>query len=226
MIFRRLPKAASFERIHARMLSQWLVHADGKQAVLAFTSRIPGEGVSTTVAGLACAFGAADPGGVLVLDAAHGRRRVEYAALPLRRVSPSLGIELRPLRELHPHNGTTADLRQARRLSDLPTERRHARPSTNLGTRPPKEVSTDLRLLLETHAYASLRPESAHFWHPLVEPLRALHRNDLADVIEEKVKDVKKANKIGWRTLAKRLDDELLGGRCRRAYQIARGRPL
>ena len=78
MIFRRLPKAASFERIHARMLSQWLVHADGRQAVIAFTSRIPGEGVSTTVAGLACAFGAADPGGVLVLDAAHGRRRVAH----------------------------------------------------------------------------------------------------------------------------------------------------
>lgn len=115
------------------------------------------------------------------------------------------------------------------KLADCPTYRQNdVTPDLlqTLGTRPPKEVSTDLRLLLETHAYASLRPESAHFWHPLVEPLRALHRNDLADVIEEKVKDVKKANKIGWRTLAKRLDDELLGGRCRRAYQIARGRPL
>lgn len=42
-----------------------------------------------------------------------------------------------------------------------------------LVTRPPKKLPMDLRVLLETHAYVSMRPESAHFWHLLVEPLRA-----------------------------------------------------
>ena len=61
----------------------------------------------------------------------------------------------------------------------------------------------------------------------LVEPLRGLHRNDLADVIEEKLDDLEKylaaLSKSNWRALAKRIDDKLFGGRCRRAYRIARG---
>lgn len=75
MIFKRLPKPPSFERIRASMLAQWLLDSSGC-AVVAFTSRLPREGVSTVVAGLARAFGGADPGGVLVLDVARGRRRV------------------------------------------------------------------------------------------------------------------------------------------------------
>ena len=76
LIFRRLPKPASFERIHSCIRSQWLLDARDNSAAIAFTSRLAGEGVSTIVVGLARAFGAADPGGVLVLDIACGPRRI------------------------------------------------------------------------------------------------------------------------------------------------------
>jgi Mrp family chromosome partitioning ATPase len=74
--FRRLPKPASYERIRLTMLAKWLPKAQDGCTVIAFTARTRGEGVSTVVAGLACAFGAADPGEVLVLDVSGSKRSV------------------------------------------------------------------------------------------------------------------------------------------------------
>jgi Mrp family chromosome partitioning ATPase len=74
--FRRLPKAASFERIRLNIVSKWLLKSQDDCTVIAFTSRSRGEGVSTVVAGLARSFGHADPGGVLVLDGSGGKRGV------------------------------------------------------------------------------------------------------------------------------------------------------
>lgn len=76
MIFRRLPKPESFEHLRVNMLSKWLLNGSDKATVIAFTSRSRGEGVTTVAAGLARAFGMADPGGVLVLDAAPSRLRI------------------------------------------------------------------------------------------------------------------------------------------------------
>lgn len=76
MKFRRLPKPESFEHLRVNMLSKWLLDADDKATVIAFTSRARGEGVTTVAAGLARAFGTADPGAVLVLDAAPSRLRI------------------------------------------------------------------------------------------------------------------------------------------------------
>lgn len=76
MIFRRLPKPESFEHIRVGMLSKWLLESGDKATVIALTSRSGGEGVTTVAAGLARAFGTADPGGILVLDAAPSRLRV------------------------------------------------------------------------------------------------------------------------------------------------------
>lgn len=58
------------------MLSKWLLTSKESCAVIGFTSRARGEGVSTVVAGLARSFGKADPGGVLVLDASGSKRGV------------------------------------------------------------------------------------------------------------------------------------------------------
>lgn len=76
LIFKRLPKPEAFEGVRVCMLSKWLLDGADGSTVIAFTSRSRGEGVSTVVAGLARSFGAADPGSVLVLDAAPGRWRI------------------------------------------------------------------------------------------------------------------------------------------------------
>jgi len=76
LMFRRLPRPASLERIRLRMLSLGYLDGGDTTAVIALTSRLRREGVSTVVAGLARAFGAVNPGGVLVLDADPNRRRV------------------------------------------------------------------------------------------------------------------------------------------------------
>lgn len=69
-VSKHLPKRESFDRIRVKMLSRWLLQSGNECAVIAFTSHARGEGVSTVVAGLALSFGAADPGRVLVIDAA------------------------------------------------------------------------------------------------------------------------------------------------------------
>lgn len=76
MIFRRLPKPGAFERIRISMLSRWFTEASDRATVVAFTSWSSREGVTTVVAGLARSFGAAEPGTVLVIDAAPSRQRI------------------------------------------------------------------------------------------------------------------------------------------------------
>lgn len=66
--FRPQPKPATFERIRVRMLSKWFLDSSERCTVIGFTSRVPREGVSTVVSGLARAFGNADPDGVLLID--------------------------------------------------------------------------------------------------------------------------------------------------------------
>jgi Mrp family chromosome partitioning ATPase len=75
-MFRRLPRPASLEPIRLRMLSLGYLDGGDHATVIALTSRLRREGVSTVVAGLARAFGAANPEGVLVLDADPSGRRV------------------------------------------------------------------------------------------------------------------------------------------------------
>jgi Mrp family chromosome partitioning ATPase len=70
---RRTPKPASFERIRIRILSKWLLNKKENCTVIAFTSRLPGEGVSTVVAGLARSFSTAEIGKILVLDVSNSR---------------------------------------------------------------------------------------------------------------------------------------------------------
>ena len=74
--FRRTPRPESFERIRIKVLSRWLLKDENTCPVIAFTSRSPGEGVSTVVAGLACSFSSADTGKILVLDVSQSRRGV------------------------------------------------------------------------------------------------------------------------------------------------------
>lgn len=76
MIFTRLPKPEAFDGIRLRLISKWLMDADDRAVVVAFTSLHPGEGVTTVVAGLARSFGLADPGTVLAVDAGQGNRRI------------------------------------------------------------------------------------------------------------------------------------------------------
>ncbi len=70
-----LPRLASSDRIRVNMLTKWLLESDSC-AVIAFTSRLPREGVSTVVAGLAQAFGVANTGNMLVIEITPGRRRI------------------------------------------------------------------------------------------------------------------------------------------------------
>ena len=71
---KRTPKPASFERIRIRILSKWLLNKkDGSCSIIAFTSRLPREGVSTVVAGLARSFSKAEVGKILVLDVSNRR---------------------------------------------------------------------------------------------------------------------------------------------------------
>ena len=76
MIFKRQPKPNSFRKIYERIQSKWLRHANDTCTIIAFTSRLPSEGVTTVVAGLARAFGEAGSEGVLVLDITPNNKRV------------------------------------------------------------------------------------------------------------------------------------------------------
>jgi MinD-like ATPase involved in chromosome partitioning or flagellar assembly len=86
MIFNNEPRPMSFERIRVRMLMSGLFESDASAAILAFSTRLPREGISTVVAGLARSCGAVDPGGVLVLDTdSHQQRltkRLKQEAIP------------------------------------------------------------------------------------------------------------------------------------------------
>ena len=78
-LFKRTPKAASFERIRIRILSKWLLNKNESCSVIAFTAKSPREGVSTVVAGLAKSFSSAEVGNILVLDVSdshHGVARL------------------------------------------------------------------------------------------------------------------------------------------------------
>ena len=75
-LFKHTPKPASFERIRIQILSRWLLNKDKNCTVFAFTSKSPGEGVSTVVAGLARSFGSAKVGNILVLDVSNSRHGV------------------------------------------------------------------------------------------------------------------------------------------------------
>mgnify|MGYP001562476839 FL=1 len=77
-VSKHLPKRESFDRIRVNMLSKWLLKSGNGCAVIAFTSHARGEGVSTVVAGLARSFGMADPGRVLVIDAAGNKQGVAH----------------------------------------------------------------------------------------------------------------------------------------------------
>ena len=76
MIFSRTPKPISFAKIRTQILSRWVLKKDNSCSVIAFTSRLPGEGVSTVTTGLARSFSATDAGKILLLNAGrkHPRR--------------------------------------------------------------------------------------------------------------------------------------------------------
>lgn len=75
MLFSSTPKPASFAKIRMQILSRWLLKNDLECAVVALTSRLPREGVSTVVRGLARSFSVSDAGRVLILDASKKHPR-------------------------------------------------------------------------------------------------------------------------------------------------------
>jgi len=78
MLFSRTPKPASFANIRMQIISRWLLKKNQECSVIALTSRLPGEGVSTVTSGLARSFNSTDAGKVLLLNAGrkHPRKAV------------------------------------------------------------------------------------------------------------------------------------------------------
>jgi len=76
MLFSRTPKPASFAKIRMQIISRWLLKKDQGCSVIALTSRLPREGVSTVTRGLARSFNSTDAGRILLLNASrkHPRR--------------------------------------------------------------------------------------------------------------------------------------------------------
>ena len=76
MLFFRNPKPVSFAKIRMQILSRWLLKKDENCFVIAFTSRLPREGVSTMAQGLARSFSDINSGKILLLNASrkHPRR--------------------------------------------------------------------------------------------------------------------------------------------------------
>ncbi len=62
MLFKRSPKSASFDKIRIQILSKWLLKKEESCSVIALTSRLSGEGVSTITTGLIKSFNATDIG--------------------------------------------------------------------------------------------------------------------------------------------------------------------
>ncbi len=75
MFFFNTPKPASFAKIRMQIISRWLLNKDNHCSVIALTSRVTGEGVSTVTRGLARSFSVTDTGKTLILDASPRRRR-------------------------------------------------------------------------------------------------------------------------------------------------------
>ena len=82
MLLFRTPKLASFAKIRTQILSRWLTRKGPGCVVIAFTSRLPGDGVSTVTTGLARSFHNTDSGRVLLLNAGRKHRR-KYRSLDL-----------------------------------------------------------------------------------------------------------------------------------------------
>ena len=76
MLFFRTPKSSSFAKIRMQILSRWLLKKEENCFVIALTSRLPREGVSTVTQGLARSFSDINAGEILFLNASrkHPRR--------------------------------------------------------------------------------------------------------------------------------------------------------
>ncbi len=74
----RMPKISSFERGRSQILSKSLTNKNTNTTIIAFTSRLPGEGVSTIVTGLAISFSSAETGRILVLDVSNDIKGQAY----------------------------------------------------------------------------------------------------------------------------------------------------
>lgn len=83
-------------------------------------------------------------------------------------------------------------------------------------------LATPPLFIPSSHDVMGLMPLGSH---PLLEPVWALGRDDLATAIERKLSDVER-NLAGnsWRCRLKRFDKQPLGGSVRRAYRKLRGR--
>ncbi len=75
-LFNRMPKAELFKQVSGHIFSKWIYSSKDGPAVIAFTSRMRREGVSTIVAGLAREFGSMNLGHILVLDVSPGQKGV------------------------------------------------------------------------------------------------------------------------------------------------------
>lgn len=89
---------------------------------------------------------------------------------------------------------------------------------------PPPVPHDDLEVALDW-AYRSMSEASAFFWRQLVEPLRAAGRGELADAVDQKIREVE-ARRVpgGLRGLARRIDRSVLGGTLERVADRIGGR--
>jgi len=76
MLFSRILKSSSFEKIRSQILSRWILNSDKNCSVIALTSRMTREGVTTVTRGLARSFRPTYTGEILLLYAGrkHPRR--------------------------------------------------------------------------------------------------------------------------------------------------------
>lgn len=76
MLFSRVLKSTSFVKIRSQILSRWILKSDKNCTVIALTSRLPREGVTTVTRGLARSFRPTYTGKILLLYAGrkHPRR--------------------------------------------------------------------------------------------------------------------------------------------------------
>ena len=69
LFFFHTPKKSSFAKARQQIVARWLVKSKRNSFMVAFTSRMRREGVSTVTLGLARSFSSADMGKVLLLNA-------------------------------------------------------------------------------------------------------------------------------------------------------------
>ncbi len=91
-----------------------------------------------------------------------------------------------------------------------------------------KEREEDPKALLHL-AIRTLTVGNIKNWRSLVLPLRKIGRNDLSDVIEEKLEDfdgfLSAARDRSWKGSIKRFDRERLGSALRKSYRMLHGKP-